>query len=130
MNPVVHFEMPYENRERVVMFYQSAFGWKIELLGEEMGNYVVATTAEHDARPGAPAGAIGGGFFPKSASDPGAAVPSVVIAVDDLRACMAKVTDAGGKLVGEPMTIPGIGEYIAIVDTEGNRVGLLQATSA
>ena len=25
MNPVVHFEMPYENRERLVKFYTQAF---------------------------------------------------------------------------------------------------------
>jgi predicted enzyme related to lactoylglutathione lyase len=48
MNPVVHFEMPYENRERMVKFYQSAFRWQTQLLGEEMGNYVIATTTESD----------------------------------------------------------------------------------
>lgn len=26
MNPVVHFEMPYEDRERLVEFYTRAFG--------------------------------------------------------------------------------------------------------
>jgi hypothetical protein len=46
MNPVVHFEMPYNNRERMAEFYHSAFGWQTRLLGEEMGNYVHATTTE------------------------------------------------------------------------------------
>ncbi len=46
MDSVVHFEMPYENRERMAKFYQSAFGWQTEKLGEDMGNYVVATTTE------------------------------------------------------------------------------------
>jgi predicted enzyme related to lactoylglutathione lyase len=48
MNPVVHFEMPYENRERMVKFYRSAFSWQTQLLGEEIGNYVIATTTESD----------------------------------------------------------------------------------
>jgi predicted enzyme related to lactoylglutathione lyase len=26
-NPVVHFEMPYEDAERLQAFYRSAFGW-------------------------------------------------------------------------------------------------------
>jgi predicted enzyme related to lactoylglutathione lyase len=39
---------------------------------------------------------------------------------------MAKVKGAGGEVLGEPMEIPGIGEYVSFRDTEGNRVGMLQ----
>ena len=46
MNPVVHFEMPYENGVRMAKFYESAFGWQTQMLGEDMGNYVLATTTE------------------------------------------------------------------------------------
>jgi uncharacterized protein len=46
MNPVVHFEMPYDDRERMAKFYQSAFGWQMQMLGEDMGNYVLATDTE------------------------------------------------------------------------------------
>ncbi len=64
MDPVVHFEMPYRDRERMARFYQSAFGWKTQMFGPEMGNYVLATTAEQDAkREGSVRGAINGGFF-------------------------------------------------------------------
>ena len=65
MCPVVHFEMPAEDRNRMAAFYQKAFGWKVQMLGPEMGDYVLVTTAESDVKPGAPAGAINGGFFPK-----------------------------------------------------------------
>ena len=47
-NPLVHFEMPFDNRERMAKFYRSAFGWQTQMLGEEMGNYVLATTTEPD----------------------------------------------------------------------------------
>jgi uncharacterized protein len=57
MCSVVHFEMPAEDRLRMAKFYQDAFGWQTQLLGEEMGNYVLATTTETDEsgpkRPGA-----------------------------------------------------------------------------
>jgi hypothetical protein len=33
----------------------------------------------------------------------------------------------GGQTPGQPDDIPGVGLYVAIVDTEGNRVGMLQA---
>ncbi|HWP12891.1 MAG TPA: VOC family protein [Ramlibacter sp.] len=125
MNPVVHFELPYENRERVARFYQSAFDWQLQMLGEEMGNYVVATTAKTDAKPGAPAGAINGGFYPKKPDWP-AQYPSVVIAVPDVNAAMDRVTAAGGKVLGEPMDIPGVGRYVSFFDTEDNRLSILQ----
>jgi len=81
VNPVVHFEMPAEDAKRVSEFYSKVFGWKNELLGPEMGNYVVATTTE---------------------------------------------SKAGGKILGEPQEIPGIGLYVSFLDTEGNKVSLLQ----
>lgn len=43
MNSVVHFEMPYDDRQRMAKFYGSAFGWQTQMLGEEMGNYVLAS---------------------------------------------------------------------------------------
>src|SRR5262249_53379847 len=60
---------------------------------------------------------------------PGAACPlsrTCVIAVEDIRASMKKVTDAGGRVLGEPMQIPGVGQYVSFSDTEGNRVSMLQ----
>jgi uncharacterized protein len=39
---------------------------------------------------------------------------------------MKKVAEAGGKVLAEPMEIPGIGHYISFIDTEGNRVSMLQ----
>jgi uncharacterized protein len=125
MNPVVHFEMPYHDRDRAARFYADAFGWKINKLGPEMGNYAVVTTAETDAKPGAPAGAINGGMFAFNPDWP-AQYPSVVIAVEDMAAAMARVTKAGGEVLGEPMLIPGIGDYVAFFDTERNRHSMLK----
>jgi uncharacterized protein len=125
MNPVVHFELPYENRERIARFYQSAFGWQLQMMGEDMGNYVIATTATSDAKPGAPAGAINGGFYQRNKDWP-AQYPSVVIAVPDVNEAMKKISAAGGKVLGEPMQIPGVGMYVSFYDTEENRVSVLQ----
>jgi predicted enzyme related to lactoylglutathione lyase len=126
MNPVVHFEMPAEDRNRMAGFYSNVFGWQTQLLGEDMGNYVTVSTSETDekGRPKMP-GAINGGFYPKN-NDMPAQYPSIVIAVDDIKESIKKVTLAKGKVLGEPMEIPGVGIYISFLDTEGNRVSLLQ----
>jgi len=125
MNPVVHFEMPYDDRGRMAKFYESAFGWQTQTLGEDMGNYVLATTTETDQNGPKRAGAINGGFFPRKPDWP-AQYPSMVIAVDNINESIRKITDAGGKVLGEPMEIPGVGQYVSFIDTEGNRVSVLQ----
>jgi uncharacterized protein len=125
MNPVVHFEMPYDDRGRMAKFYESAFGWQTQLLGEDMDNYVLATTTETDQNGPKRPGAINGGFFQRKPDWP-AQYPSMVIAVDDINESIRKITDAGGKVLGEPMEIPGVGQYVSFIDTEGNRVSVLQ----
>jgi predicted enzyme related to lactoylglutathione lyase len=126
MNPVVHFEMPYNDSDRVAKFYTEAFGWEMNKLGKEMNDYVTASTTETDEnRMIKTPGAINGGFFPKKPDWP-EQHPSVVIAVEDIKEAMKKVEEAGGKVLGEPMEIPGIGQYVSFMDTEGNRVSLLQ----
>lgn len=125
MDPVVHFEMPYEDKARVARFYEKAFGWQMQALGEEMDNYVLAATTETTAGGPKTPGGIDGGFFPKRPDSP-AQHPSVVIAVDSIRESMERVRQAGGAVLGEPMDIHGVGTYVSFLDTEGNRVSMLQ----
>jgi predicted enzyme related to lactoylglutathione lyase len=90
----------------------------------------LANTIESDQN-GRPAkvGGINGGFYQKT-EDPISHAPSVVIGVGDLAAHMKKVTAAGGKIIGEPMDIPGVGKWVSFYDTEGNRVSMLQPLQA
>ena len=125
MNPVVHFEMPYDDRMRMSLFYEQAFGWQTQPLGEEMGDYVLAATTESEnGRPKAP-GTINGGFFPRKPDWP-VQHPAVVVAVDNIHTAVDKVQKAGGTVLGEPVHIPGVGQYVSFMDTEGNRVSMLQ----
>lgn len=124
-NPVVHFEMPYENAERASEFYKKAFDWQMQMTGPEMGNYIVAETSETDEnRMVKKPGTINGGFFKKSDSE--SQHPSVVIQVEDIKESMKKIEASGGKVLGEPTDIPGVGQYVSFIDTEGNRVSILQ----
>ena len=126
MNPVVHFEMPYVDKKRMVDFYAKAFGWESQMLGGDMENYVLVTTTERgdDGFPKRP-GSINGGFY-KKLEDVMLQYPSVVIAVDDIKESIEKIKKEGGSVLGELQDIPGYGLYISLLDTEGNRVGLMQ----
>jgi predicted enzyme related to lactoylglutathione lyase len=126
MDPVVHFEMPAEDRERMKKFYETAFGWKTKQMGEDMGNYVVVMTSDSEMKPGS----INGGFYQKT-EDLISQYPSIVIAVKDIGESIKKVQAAGGKVLlgheGKDYDdIPGVGLYASFLDTEGNRVGMLQ----
>ena len=125
MDPVVHFEMPYGDAQRMAAFYRKAFGWQTQALGPEMGGYVLAGTTESGPAGPLKPGSINGGFFERKADWPDQ-YPSVVIAVDDAAAAMERVRQAGGEVLGEPTDIPGVGKYVSFRDTEGNRVSLLQ----
>lgn len=139
-NPVVHFEMGYKDRDRMVKFYETVFGWGTQQMGSDMGNYVIArTTATDDNGMVQTPGAINGGFYQKT-DDPLSQAPSVVVSVDDIQEAVKAVGAAGGKILGgmdqngnhtdEPQMIPGVGLWISAMDTEGNRFSILQPHAA
>lgn len=123
MNPVVHFEMPASDSKRMSDFYSKVFGWQTQQFGAEMGNYTLVQTAESNEH-GRPKEGINGGFYPKTDETSGA--PSIVIGVGDINDHIKKVTAAGGKIIGEPVEIPGVGMWVSFTDTEGNRCSMLQ----
>jgi predicted enzyme related to lactoylglutathione lyase len=126
MNPVVHFELPAGDRDRMADFYTRAFGWEAHKLGPEMGHYVTVSTTETDENGMIQTkGAINGGLYPKN-EEMGAVYPSLVIAVDDINESAKQVVEAGGKLLGVPSDIPGVGKFLSFEDTEGNRLSILQ----
>ena len=135
-NPVVHFEMGYKDRARMIKFYESVFGWETEQMGPDMSDYVVAhTTVTDDKGMVQTPGTINGGFYQKT-DNPLSQAPSVVVAVDDIQEAMKAVVAAGGKMLGgmdqngnhtdEPQMIPGVGLWISAMDTEDNRFSILQ----
>lgn len=125
-NPVVHFEMPAKDKKRVSAFYSKVFGWNMQQMGQEMGNYLLAQTTKTDQQGMVQTkGAINGGFFDYK-NEEGFNSPHLVISVDDLSKSIKDVKAAGGYIKGKPMDIPGVGKYISCKDTENNVVGMLQ----
>jgi predicted enzyme related to lactoylglutathione lyase len=125
MDPVIHFEMPAKDQERVRKFYESAFGWQTTPFGPEAGDFVLAFTIETDEKTRMPKkrGAINGGFYKKTKPDEHV---RLTILVEDIREAMKKVEAAGGKVLGEPIEMPGVGLFATFTDTEGNLATLNQ----
>ena len=124
MNPVVHFEMPAEDRKRMASFYSEVFGWQSKQLGPEMGDFVTVVTTESENNMPKKPGTINGGFYQKTGDV--SQTTTVTIQVEDIKAFREKIVKAGGKISGEIMEMPNLGLFLSFFDTEGNRVNLIQ----
>ncbi len=130
MNPVVHFEFPGDDLERMKKFYTEAFGWKLNQMGPDMSNYITAQTDETDAQGMLKqSNRINGGLYKRS-NNTLTNSPSVVLAVEDIAKASERIRNAGGKVLSEVVEIPTIGKYATFEDTEGNRLSILQPHQA
>jgi len=118
---VVHFEIPFEDRERASAFYTDAFGWQLNSL-PEMG-YVLATTGPSDQGPPSEPGFINGGMLESGAPVGG---PVLVIDVDDIETALDEVEKLGGTTVSTKQAVGEMGFSAYFTDTEGNLMALWQ----
>jgi predicted enzyme related to lactoylglutathione lyase len=122
MDKVVHFEIPFDNKNRAMKFYGDCFGWKLADMPEM--SYVMASTVDVDERhmPREP-GAINGGLFQRPKEAPHTAI---YVGVPSIDATLAKIQSAGGKVVTPKTPIPGMGAFARFADPEGNVLGLYE----
>ena len=123
MDKVVHFEIPFEDKQRAMTFYSQCFGWQLTDMPQMQ--YVMANTVATDEnfRP-KEAGAINGGLFARPKEAP---APTIYVGVSSVEAALSKVQSAGGKIVTPHTPIPGMGAYARVADTEGNVIGLYES---
>lgn len=63
MDKVVHFEIPYDRKDRAFKFYSEIFGWKLMDM-PDMGYTMVYAAETDDNHMVVEKGAINGGMFP------------------------------------------------------------------
>lgn len=116
MNRVVHFEVRADDVERATAFYQAAFGWSAQDGGGNPLYRFLVTGPEGTA-------GIDGAITQRKAGD---APVEVAIEVADVSAAMQRVSQAGGRVLGGTRTMPGVGVFAHILDSEGNAFTLIQ----
>lgn len=120
MSRPVHFEIPADQPERAMAFYEKVFGWKFHKWDGPMPYWLVTTGDK--TQPG-----IDGGLLPRQ--HPGQGVVNTVM-VADLDASTAAVEAAGGTITVPKMPIPGMGWLAYFADPEGNHGGMMQADAS
>ena len=113
-------------RELATTDYEKAFDFYSELFGWEKQDAIDMGEAGVYQMYGV-AGRMLGGMYDKTADQPGPPAWLYYIRVKDLDSAVATVRDKGGKIVVEPMEVPG-GSRIAVgLDPQGAAFGLHQA---
>ena len=120
MSRPVHFEIPADQPERAITFYERVFGWKFSKWDGPMPYWMISTG--DNAQPG-----INGGMLPRQ--HPGQGVVNT-ITVQDLDASIAVVQAAGGKIIVPRMAVPGVGWLAYFMDPENNPGGIMQSDPA
>ena len=128
MNRVVHFEIHAIDLDKMQKFYQEVFGWNIQDMGPQMGNYRMVNTGNSTAGEKWPG--IDGGITPRHGAGPvgGEPVNAFVctISVENIDETLSKIEKAGGTIATDKMEIPGVGMLAYRKDPEGNIFGVLQ----
>jgi len=112
-----HFAINADDVPRAKSFYQQAFGWDFTPWGppgfyqiKNAGDGLLGALQERrDLVPGKPMLGVEASF-----------------GVADIKATLAAVTAAGGKIIMPPYRIEGVGELMYFEDTEGNFLGAMQ----
>ncbi len=116
MNRIIHFEIPADDPENVMEFFETVFGWQFSKHPEQ--DYWLTSTGE-ERKPG-----IEGAVFPRDTQ-----FPSLVnvIQVEDIEAMMEKITQHGGKQYREKQAVPGLGWAAYFQDPSGIILGIWQS---
>jgi predicted enzyme related to lactoylglutathione lyase len=113
----IHFDLAADDPARAAAFYSSVFGWTITKWDGPM-EYWLITTGE-GGEPG-----IDGGLATRGEGDP----PLMhTIEVPSLDEYTERVSGAGGAVLRPRSPIPGVGWFALCADSEGNRLGLMEA---
>ena len=126
MDSVVSFGLPYDDKDRARKFYESMFGWQVTKIPDLDYYYLVVTTeSDLEKMESKTVGAINGGMLPRPHPDVNSFLVVGVKSVDDY---LEKVGKCGGKVEMAKVPVGEYGFYAQISDTEGNRLGIWQAT--
>ena len=128
MNRVVHFEIHAKDLDRTQKFYEDVFGWKINDMGPQMGNFRIVVTGKDTE--GSRWNGINGGITPRHGEGPKGGEPVnayvCTIDVENIDEMLEKIARAGGSVAVEKMEVPGVGLLAYLKDPEGNIFGVLQ----
>lgn len=108
---ITHVEIPADDPQRAMRFYGAVVGWEFGEMDGFPDYWMFRSAPEAGGAVGRRGASVG-------------RVLRVYITVEDLDAAIEAATANGGSVVQPATDIPGMGRYAAVLDPEGNEVGL------
>ena len=115
-HPIVHAEIRSSDPDATRAFFGELFGWTYPTEGAYPGYTFVET--------GVP-GALYTAISPLQGDGDNGDLVTFFVGVEDMGAAIADATRLGGRVVQEPVAVPGV-EFALIADPQGHIVGLAQ----
>ena len=117
MPRVVHFEIPADDPDRLVDFYEKTFGWSIQKWDGPV-DYWLITTGEGDER------GIDGAVTRRGELTQATVNTVDVPSADEF---IGKVEANGGSVAAPKMAVPGVGYMAYLRDPDGNVFGIMES---
>lgn len=134
---VVHFEIHASEPQRLIDFYSELLGWRFERYGDwqywsistGQGSAGTGSTGQGSAGARPPGAGIDGGLAQREGPAPDAGAPingsTIVVAVDDVDASIARGVELGAVEVVAPEDLEGVGRVGYLRDPDGNVFGMI-----
>ncbi|MFO7651494.1 MAG: VOC family protein [bacterium] len=116
-NPVGYFEIPVDDLDRAVRFYESVFGFRLVLT--VIDGHPMALFPSHDQAPG-----ITGALAKGESYTPATAGTRVYFNTDNIDETLARVLSNGGNVLYPKTSVGDLGWVAEFQDVEGNRIAL------
>jgi len=116
-NFTVWTEIPVTDVDRAIAFYNEVFG--LELTVDNSGPNPMAMFPTADGT------GVAGHIYPGTPAKAGEGPTAHFAIPDTLEDAMARTGKAGGKVLGDPVTIPA-GRFAYATDPDGNSIGLFE----
>ena len=110
---ITHIEIPADDVERAKRFYSAVAGWEIGDTPDFPDYHMFQTTPRAGGAIGTRGASVGDTL-------------RIYITVERLEEAVAAAEANGGRIAVEPSEVPGMGRWCAVIDTEGNEIGLWQ----
>lgn len=119
---IIHFEIPASDVEKLRLFYEQVFGWKIIQADSPIEYWIIQTVPTDEngmlQRPG-----INGGMYKRITPE---TKPLNYFSVENIHEYIEKIQKLGGKVMQAIQEVPEVGWIAAVEDPEGNAFALLQ----
>lgn len=123
MNAINWFEIPVDDMDRAVRFYEALLGQRLKRENFMDVPHAIIKSSKDDE-------GVGGALIQDKKRKPAGSGTCVYLDASDIEAALKRATAQGGEVVQPKTSIGPMGSIALLKDTEGNLIGLHTAPTS